>query len=105
MSETVTVPVPCSFQTAEDPKKKVKHIKDLWATLKLLRVTPQDHSFGPDERQVVEEILSGSRDVHEKQRQGFEAPWTLLNRCCPSMALHVLPIDSTAHDCSVLSRL
>ena len=60
----------------------MKHIKDLWSTLKLLRVGPQDHEFGPDERQVVEEILSDSRNVHEKQRQGFEASWALLNRYC-----------------------
>lgn len=58
----------------------MKLIKDLWATLKLLRVSPQDHEFGPEERRVVEEILSGSRKIHEKQRQGFEAPWALLNR-------------------------
>ena len=70
----------CSLQAAEDPKKKVKAIKDLWSTLKLLRLTPQDHSFGAEERRVVEEVLSGSRNIHEKQRQGFEAPWSLLNR-------------------------
>ena len=75
-----------SLQAAEDPKKKVKHIKDLWATLKLLRISPQDQNFGPDERRVVEEILSASTKVHEKQRQGFEEPWALLNRCCPPMA-------------------
>ena len=70
----------CSLQAAEDPKKKVKAIKDLWSTLKLLRLTPQEHSFGAEERRVVEEVLSGSRNIHEKQRQGFEAPWSLLNR-------------------------
>ena len=70
----------CSLQAAEDPKKKVKAIKDLWSTLKLLRLTPQDHSFGAEERRVVEEVLSGSRNIHEKQQQGFEAPWSLLNR-------------------------
>ena len=64
----------------------MKHIKDVWATLKLLRISPQDHSFGPDELRVVEEILSASTKVHEKQRQGFEEPWTLLNRCCPATA-------------------
>ena len=58
----------------------MKHIKDLWSALKLLRVTPQDHSFGAEERRIVEEVLSGSRKIHEKQRQGFEAPWSLLNR-------------------------
>ncbi|CAL5227811.1 g10837 [Coccomyxa viridis] len=75
-----------SLQAAEDPKKKAASIKNLWATLKQLKVGPQDHTFGPDERRVVEDILSGSRNVHEKQRQGFEAAWALLNRADASDA-------------------
>lgn len=77
----------CSLQAAEDPKKKAASIKNLWATLKQLKVGPQDHTFGPDERRAVEDILSGSRNVHEKQRQGFEAAWALLNRCFPFLLI------------------
>ena len=76
----------CSLQAAEDPKKKAASIKNVWATLKQLKVGPQDHTFGPEERQVVEELLSGSRNVHERQRQGFEAAWAVFNRCCPFTA-------------------
>ena len=75
--------VQCSLQAAEDPKKKVKQIKDVWAALKPLKITPEDHTLGPEERQLVEDILSGSRHVHEKQLQGFQALWAVLNRFCP----------------------
>ncbi len=64
----------------------MKHIKEVWAALKPLKITPNDYTFGPEESQLVEDRLSGSRPVHEKQLQGFQALWALLNRCCPSMA-------------------
>lgn len=84
------------MQAAEDPKRKAKHIKDLWATLKLLRVSPQDRGFGPAERQLVEDILSGAKPIHEKQRLGFEAPWSVWNRCC------CLLVDNGQPACGVL---
>ena len=64
----------------------MKQIKNVWAALKPLKKGPEDHTFGPEERQMVEEISSGSRYVHEKQLQGFEALWAGLNRCCPFTA-------------------
>lgn len=69
---------------AAAPEKDVKELKseakNVWKYLKPFKVTPSDGGLGPQERELIQGIVSGNIPLNAKPAADITAKWNTLER-------------------------
>ncbi len=87
--------------TAASPEKQLKELrseaKEVWKLLKKFKVTQADLSFGQQELNLVQSVISGSTPVNEKLAGEIEAKWKAFERCAPITCISQQVPETCSH--------